>query len=160
MGRAGYTGAGCVLVVIGMLRWLGYARRRVRHAGTGFEGAMRVGLTASLVAGSTYALVSGVVVMPVSQLLLALIAGRLLAELPAYRVEQRPTWSRRGIALAAVVGLLAMAPALVRDLPGLTERKEHYVEATGSLRLSPRFWQRGRFGYEALAFQVASERKK
>lgn len=52
-----------------------------------------------------------------------------------------------------------MAPALIRDLPALTERKEQYFEATGSLRLSPRFWQQGRFGYEASAF-VASERKQ
>lgn len=148
------------LVMIGMLHWLGYARRRVRHAGTDFEGAMRVGLTASLVAGSTHALISGVVVMPVSQLLLAVIIGRLLAELPAHRTEQQPTWSRRGIALAAVVGLLAMAPALIRDLSALTERKEQYFEATGSLRLSPRYWQQGRFGYEASAFQMASERKE
>lgn len=148
------TLAAVTLTLGGLATWI----QQCRHFG--FPGPGRCGgqglwasaihpsVTAALLAGLGHALVSGVGVMPISQSLGILVTGWLLGlhmswtpgrpfvETEKARVEG---W---GVALAGVLGLMIMAPALAQTLPRLSTAFEAYQDSDrGNFR--PRFWLQG-----------------
>ena len=124
----------------------GWAALRVIHR-QGSTGApqdlLRLCLFAALLGAAVQAMVDGVIVMPYSQLWLALVVGWLMALHPwrAPVVEPIPLM-HRAWQVAAVLAVALLVFVVYRDLPGSTERSQHYIDiAKGNLQ--PRFWVQG-----------------
>jgi putative inorganic carbon (HCO3(-)) transporter len=81
--------------------------------------------------------------MPYSQLWLALVVGWLMALHPWRTPVVEPMPLLRGAWQASAVLSVALLVFVVyRDLPGATERSQHYIDVAKS-HLQPRFWVQG-----------------
>lgn len=124
----------------------GWATLRVIHR-QGPSGApqdlLRLCLFAALLGATVQAMVDGIIVMPYSQLWLALVVGWLMALHPWRTPVVEPMPLLRGAwQVSAVLSVALLVFVVYRDLPGATERSQHYITITKRL-LQPRFWVQG-----------------
>lgn len=138
-----------------LLEWLAFARRTIdpvgtRRAATDSD-AMRVAITASLLAAGLHAMVSGVIVMPVSQYMLVLVTGiaggLYLRSNPTLNEPHHPT----GVATFMRASITAVVPVMclyvmvftVHDYR--TRLTKARSEATSYIRNAnqPRYWSDG-----------------
>lgn len=124
----------------------GWATLRVIHRqgpARSPQDLLRLCLFAALLGATVQAMVDGVMVMPYSQLWLALVVGWLMALHPWHTpvVEPMPLL-HRAWQVAAVLAVALLVVVVCRDLPGSTERSQHYID-TAKGHLQPRFWVQG-----------------
>ena len=124
----------------------GWATLRVIHRqgpARSPQDLLRLCLFAALLGATVQAMVDGVMVMPYSQLWLALVVGWLMALHPWHTpvVEPMPLL-HRAWQVAAVLAAALLVVVVYRDLPGSTERSQHYID-TAKGHLQPRFWVQG-----------------
>ena len=116
--------------------------RRQGPAGSS-QDLLRLCLFAALMSATVQAMVDGVIVMPYSQLWLALVVGWLLALHPWRTPVAEPMpLLRRAWQVSAVLSVALLVCVVYRDLPGATERSQHYIDVT-KRHLQPRFWVQG-----------------
>lgn len=144
-----------VLIVIGLAVWgFGAWARQSRHVLSRRTTALRVALTATLVAAAAHAMVSGIIVTPVSQMWGVVIIGGAwgcYAARPSSRWGQRSRRSRSTWTQTALCGLIAGSMLLVtwtsvQDLRTMNERRTVFLESVDRNLLSPRYWQQGFIG--------------
>lgn len=133
----------CVIALATRAGWATVGVLRERAVSLAPVDVLRLCLFASLVGAMTQAMVDGVIVMPVSQLWLALVVGWLMA-LHVWRTpSSSPVPALYTVRMmASVVAVALLVFVAVRDVPGLTERIQHYMDS-GNDHLQPRFWAQG-----------------
>lgn len=154
------------LALWGLFAWGRNARRRLStHAERGsaeqdagaeqppaISSGVHVALTGSLLAAGTHAMVSGVVVMPTSQVMMALVLGAALGLHLPRRVLSVSSLLPTGKAQWGLVAFLGIGTgvllwAIVPDAFALNMRILEYIVQEDRLKLSPRYWNQGLFGY-------------
>jgi hypothetical protein len=157
-------GAPAALVLLGLAVWGIIAwmqQSRFRKSRDAKQQAMRVAVTASLLAGAAHSLVSGIIVSPLSQTLAAIIIGiawGLYAREKSRRATTSGVRSSRPhtalkthgsnrafqMGVAFLLGIMVWGGAV--EAADLGNRTAAYVRVSDSNRTSPHYWQQGYFG--------------
>jgi len=102
----------------------------------------------SLFSGLLHSMVSGLIVMPVSQIMLVIIVGAAIglfinnekndSSIPTHQYISR---------ILFLVTLVTLIYGIRVDAVDLLNRKDTYIQTTGSMQFSPRYWQEGFFDF-------------
>lgn len=143
------TGIMSGLTVWGGWQWMQQERDEANTNETR-SNAVRVALTASILAGAAHAMVSGLLVMPVSQILLVLVGGWAWGRYQPGSQFPRSSgglskWAQ-GTLCAVLVGSMMVVGSSLRNLATVEERRSSFLEAVERNQLSPRYWTQGYIG--------------
>ena len=135
------------LILLGLLAGAARSTGSVLRATASTDKAedwLRVCVAGGLVASAAQSMVDGVLVMPYTMLWLSVLSGWLLGMHPVPAGSGSPS-SRLGAAAGGglvMVSTLLLWMVVVRDVPGLEQRKQEFYQLYPTV-LRPRFWTQG-----------------
>lgn len=154
-----------VLSVWGLWTWVRQNRRMLAEADS-MKQSLFVAVTAALLAGSAHSFVSGLIVSPLSQVLAAVIVGltwglyvseKETGNKPTSNAQDVPTYTHRILQASLSCALFVLIWGIHKDVAVLEKRPIAYYEESGSLLMSPRYWQQGYFGTDLATEDVKTK---